>query len=82
MTRCVSCVFFNTQFLDNNLLPFHTLVQDRIGLIMYKCNSELFPNVLKEMFVANNSIHIHNTRQRHCIYGWNWKIYYKSTKYI
>ena len=35
---------------------------------MYKCNSELVPNVLKLMFVAKKSVHDHNTKQRHCIY--------------
>ena len=50
-------------FLVNNILPFNLLVQYRIDLIMVKCNFELVPNSLKQMFVANNSIHTHNTRQ-------------------
>ena len=55
-------------FLANNILPFNTLVQYRIGLIMFKCNFELVPNSLKQMFVSNNSIHAHNTRHRNCIH--------------
>ena len=54
-------------FLVNNI-TFNTLVQYRIGLIMFKCNFELVPNSLKQMSVANNSIHTHNTRQRNCIH--------------
>ena len=56
-------------FLANNILPFNTLVQFWIGLIMFKCNFELVPNTcsLKQLFVPNNSIHAHNTRHRNCI---------------
>ena len=57
-------------FLANNILPFNTLVQYRIGLIMFKCNFELVPNTcsIKQLFVPNNSIHAHNARHRNCIH--------------
>ena len=47
-------------FLANNILPFNTFVQYRVGLIMFKRNFELVPIGLKQMFVSNNSIHAHN----------------------
>ena len=47
-------------FLANNILPFNTLVQYRISLIMFKRNFELVPISLKQMFVSNNYILAHN----------------------
>ena len=47
-----------------NILPLYKLIQNRIGIMMYKNANGMLPPVMNELFTVNSNIHEHNTRQR------------------
>ena len=47
-----------------NILPLYKLIQNRIGIMMYKNANDMLPPVMNELFTVNSNIHEHNTRQR------------------
>ena len=47
-------IFFNLQ-----LLP---LFFSRVGLVMFKCSNNMLPNVISNLYIKNNEIHSHFTR--------------------
>ena len=49
-------------FKHLNVLPLYNLVQNRIGLLMYKQVNGMLPEVMSELYTANNEIHEHFTR--------------------
>ena len=51
-------------FIELNVLPFNKLVIQRIGLQMFKYRNHTVPTAIADMFISNNLIHTHNTRQQ------------------
>ena len=58
-----------------NILPSYKLIQNRIGIIMYKNPNGMLPPVMNELFTVNSNIHEHNTRQRLMLHT---NIFYRS----
>ena len=52
-------------FKELNILPLYHLIQNRISFMMYKHVNGLLPDVMSELYVNNNEIHDHFTRQSH-----------------
>ena len=52
-------------FIELNILPLYNLIQNRISFMMYKHVNGLLPEVMKKLYVTNNQIHNHFTRQHH-----------------
>ena len=52
-------------FIELNILPLYHLIQNRIGFMMYKHVNSLLPEVMNKLYVTNNQIHSHFTRQHH-----------------
>ena len=52
-------------FLQLNILPIDKLIQDRIGLFMYKMFHGLHPLTINNLYIKNCDVHNHNTRHRH-----------------
>ena len=46
-----------------NILPLYKLLQNRIGIMMYKNANDMLHPVMNELFTVNSNIHEHNTRQ-------------------
>ena len=67
-------------FRDLNVLPLRKLVQNRIGMIMYKYANGLLPSAMNELYISNSEIHNHNTRQKHLLHTnkGNIEVYNKS----
>ncbi len=53
----------DTLFRRLDILPLHKLVYNRIGMMMYKFANNLLPDVMNDLYITNNSIHSHYTRQ-------------------
>ncbi len=47
-----------------NTLPFRKLVTQRIGLQMFKYANNFVPISINDLFIKNEHVHEHNTRQR------------------
>ena len=52
-------------FIRLDILPFNKLIHHRIGLFMYKVYKDMYPTVITNMYLHNQNIHSHNTRQKH-----------------
>ena len=52
-------------FIELNILPLYHLIQNRISFMMYKHVNGLLPEVMNKLYVTNNQIHNHFTRQHH-----------------
>ena len=48
-------------FLQLNILPIDKLIQDRIGLFMYKMFHGLHPPTINNLYIKNCDVHNHNT---------------------
>ena len=55
-------------FLQLNILPIDKLIQDRIGLFMYKMYNGLHPPTINNMYIKNSDIHTHNTRHKNYLH--------------
>ena len=55
-------------FLQLNILPIDKLIQDRIGLFMYKMYNGLHPPTINNMYIKNSDIHNHNTRHKNYLH--------------
>ena len=51
-------------FLQLNILPIDKLIQDRIGLFMYKMYNGLHPPTINNMYIKNSDVHNHNIRHK------------------
>ena len=51
-------------FLELNILPIDILIEDRIGLFMYKMYNGLHPPTINNMYIKNRDVHNHNTRHK------------------
>ena len=71
-------------FRELNILPLYHLVQNRISFMMYKYVNGLLPDVMNELYVTNNEIHDHFTRQSHLLHTirGNINVYTRSFRYI
>ena len=52
-------------FSLNLILYLYHLIQNRISFMMYKHVNGLLPEVMNKLYVTNNQIHNHFTRQHH-----------------
>ena len=48
-------------FLQLNIPPIDKLIQNRIGLFMYKMYNGLHPPSINNMYIKNSDVHNHNT---------------------
>ena len=55
-------------FLQLNILPIDKLIQDRIGLFMYKMFHGLHPPTINNLYIKNCDVHNHNTRHRNYLH--------------
>ena len=55
-------------FLQLNILPIDKLIQDRIGLFMYKMYNGLHPPTINNMYIKNSNVHNHNTRHKNYLH--------------
>ena len=55
-------------FLQLNILPIDKLIQDRIGLFMYKMFHGLHPPTINNLYIQNCDVHNHNTRHRNYLH--------------
>ena len=55
-------------FLQLNILPIDKLIQDRIGLFMYKMYNGLHPPTINNMYIMNSDVHKHNTRHKNYLH--------------
>ena len=55
-------------FLQLNILPIDKLIQNRIGLFMYKMYNGLHPPTINNMYIKNSDIHTHNTRHKNYLH--------------
>ena len=44
------------------LLPLEKIFFSRVGLVMFKCSNNMLPNVISNLYIKNNEIHSHFTR--------------------
>ena len=51
--------------IELNILPLYHLIQNRISFMMYKQVNSLLPEVMNKLYVTNNQIYNHFTRQHH-----------------
>ena len=51
-----------------DILPFEKLVIHRITLMMYKYSQNTLPPPIMGLFITNNEIHSHNTRNRNSLH--------------
>ena len=51
--------------IELNILPLYHLIQNRIGFMMYKHINSILPEVINKLYVTNNQIHNHFTRQHY-----------------
>ena len=51
--------------IELNILPLYHLIQSIIGFMMYKHVNGLLPEEMNKLYVTNNQIHNHFTRQHH-----------------
>ena len=58
-------------FIEFNILPLNHLIQNRISFMMYKHVNGLLPEVMNKLYVTNNQIHHHFTRQHHLFHTSN-----------
>ena len=49
-------------FLNLQLLPLEKIFFSRVGLVMFKCSNNMLPNVISNLYIKNNEIHSHFTR--------------------
>ena len=49
-------------FLNLQLLPLEKIFFSRVGLVMFKCSNSMLPNVISNLYIKNNEIHSHFTR--------------------
>ena len=61
-------------FLQLNILPIDKLIQDRIGLFMYKMYNDLHPPTINNMYIKNSDVHNHNTRHKKNFFMFLWYI--------
>ena len=57
--------FFLTCFPDFDflqLLPLEKIFFSRVGLVMFKCSNNMLSNVISNLYIKNNEIHSHFTR--------------------
>ena len=52
-------------FRELQVLPLYNLVQNRISFMMYKLLNGFLPNIMSEIYLVNNELHDHFTRQSH-----------------
>ena len=52
-------------FIRLDLLPFNKLIHHRIGLFMYTVYKDMYPTIITNMYLHNQNIYSHNTRQKH-----------------
>ena len=55
-------------FLELNTLPIDKLIQDRIGLFMYKMHNGLHPPTINNMYIKNSDVQYHNTRHKNYLH--------------
>ena len=55
-------------FLQLNILPIDKLIQDRIGLFMYKMFHGLHPPTINNLYIKKCDVHNHNTRHRNYLH--------------
>ena len=55
-------------FREFKVLPLYNLVQNRIGFMMYKRVNGLLPDIMSDLCIVNNKVHIHFRRQSHFLY--------------
>ena len=51
-------------FKDLNILPIHKLMLQRVSLQMFKYCRNILPEVIRELFITNDTFHSHNTRNK------------------
>ena len=49
-------------FIDLQILPLDKLFLDRVGIMMYKYNNGLLPDVMNTLYRRNHDVHSYNTR--------------------
>ena len=55
-------------FLQLSILPIDKLIQDRIGLFMYKMYNGLHPPTINNMYIKNSDVHNHNSRHKNYLH--------------
>ena len=55
-------------FRELQVLPLYNLLQNRIGVMMYKSLNGLLPDIMSELCMVNNEVHDHFTRQSHFLH--------------
>ena len=55
----------DTIFKDLHVLPIDKLIDNRIGVIMYKIFYKLQPPIINNIYTQNLNVHTHNTRHNH-----------------
>ena len=51
-------------FKDLNILPIHKLMLQRVSLQMCKYSGNTLPEVIRELYITNDTFHSHNTRNK------------------
>ena len=54
-------------FLNLQLLPLEKIFFSRVGLVMFKCSNNMLPNVISNLYIKNNEIHSHFTRNNNLL---------------
>ena len=62
-----------SQFIFGELqvLSLYNLIQNRIGFMMYKLLNGLLSDIMSELCMVNNEVHVHFTRQSHFLHTKN-----------
>ena len=64
----VSSKFIFREFQVSPLYHLIHIIQDRIGFMMYTFLSGLLPDIMSEVWMVNNEVHDHFTRQSHFLH--------------
>ena len=61
------------------ILPVDKLILDRIGILMFKYNNGLLPDIINRLYVRNKDIDSHNTRSKNRLQAPTGSMYFTNT---